>query len=154
MKHNTITGFLLMLVIVMMGACGEGSAYDELPSPIAKFVSEYFPFGEVTGYNTSRNGSSVVTIRHGATLTFDSVYEWIDVNGNGATLPPQFLYDQLPPTLYDYILSLEDVNDVYRCQRDSTKITVELLENTLYYDLATQTITTSDPKSGQGVTMF
>lgn len=140
MKTNSLTGLFLLVLIIFMGACGEGSTYDELPGPIAKFVTQYFPFGEVIGYDVAKNGSSTVMIRKGATLTFDSEYDWTEINGNGSTLPPTFLYDQLAPTLYDYIESIEMTNDVYRVTRTDKGVKVELHDTWVEYDDATGSI--------------
>lgn len=139
MKRNTITSFALFVVILMMGACGN-NAWDELPRSISSFVSEYFPFGEVQSYTEVKNGS-IVKIKNGATLTFDQNYEWTDVNGNGTVLPQNFLFDKLPDTLYDYIESMESVNDVYRVSRSANIITVEFPDSTITYDSDTGTIT-------------
>lgn len=141
MKRNSLTALLLLVIIIFMGACGEGNTYDELPSPIAKFVTQYFPFGEVNGYTVEENGSSIVQIRNGATLTFDSEYDWTDINGNGQTLPPTFLYDQLPPTVYDYIENAEFLNNVYRVTKNATGLRVEFHDTYIDYDDATGTIT-------------
>ena len=84
MKRNTLNFFALMAIIIMMAACNN-DAWDELPRPIASFISEYFPFGEVESYRTGDNGS-VVQIKNGATLMFDTSYEWTDINGN--VVPP------------------------------------------------------------------
>ena len=75
MKRNTLNFVALLITILMMGACGN-NAWDDLPSPIVKLVSEYFPFGEVSSYVENDNGS-VVKIRNGAELTFDKEYMWI-----------------------------------------------------------------------------
>ena len=85
MKRNTLSSVALALVILLMGACNS-DAWDELPSAISSFVSEYFPFGELQSYSEN-GGVEVVQIKKGATLTFDKNYEWTDVNGNGVVLP-------------------------------------------------------------------
>ncbi len=127
------------LLIVVMGACGN-NAWEELPSSIVAFVTQYFPYGEIQSYTESSEGS-VVKVKNGATLAFDKNYAWTDVNGNGVPLPGDFLFDQLPGDLYDYIESIEGVGDVYRVSRRSRIVTVEMLDNTLTYDEITGTIT-------------
>lgn len=150
MKRNTITFFVLMMIVTLMGACGN-NAWDELPEPIVKFVSEYFPFGEVSSYKETTN-SYVVKIRNGATLTFDKQYDWTDVNGNGTTLPSQFLYDKLPSVLYEYIQSMEETDDVYRATRSGDQIVLKLLDGEIDYDGATETI--SEPAASRSVLPF
>ena len=139
MKRNTLSSVALALVILLMGACNS-DAWDELPSAISSFVSEYFPFGELQSYSEN-GGVEVVQIKKGATLTFDKNYEWTDVNGNGVVLPQQLLYDKLPGKLYEYIESLEAQNSVYRVVRTSTLITVTLLDSQLTYNQDTGDIT-------------
>ncbi|MDE6384401.1 MAG: PepSY-like domain-containing protein [Paramuribaculum sp.] len=138
MRRNTISFIVLMITIVMMGACGN-NAWDELPSPIAKFVSEYFPYGEVASYVVTDKGSTV-KIRNGAELTFDTDYNWTKVNGRGATLPQQFIYDQLPSELYDYLEAIETDEGIYCVTRDGQIIVVELLDSKVEYDGTTGTI--------------
>lgn len=139
MKRNALTSVALFIVIMMMGACGN-NVWDELPSRIEAFVTEYFPFGEVESYKTTANGS-VLKIKNGATLAFDSDYEWTEVNGNGSTLPQNFLFDELPPVLYGYIDSMERTEDVYSVSRYPDKIMVEFHNSEIEYDRATETIT-------------
>ncbi len=142
MKGNTLKSLALAILIIIMGACGD-DAWDEMPTSISNFVSQYFPFGEIQSYTETADGS-VVHIKNGATLTFDRNYSWVDVNGNGATLPVEFLYDCLPESLYDYVESIESLNDVYRVSRQSRIIAIELSDAKITYDEVTGTITYSD----------
>lgn len=153
MKRNTLTGLFLLAIVIFMGACGEGNTYDELPKPIAEFVSQYFPFGEVDGYTVDKNGNSIVQIRNGSTLTFDAECDWTDVNGNGSVLPGNFLYNQLPPVLYNYIESIEFVNKVYRVSRTSTGVKVEFQDTYVVYDDESQKITypEGEPKNASTI---
>lgn len=138
MKRNTLTSIVLIVIILMMGGCGN-NVWDELPQKIVFFVSEYFPAGEVESYKTNDSGS-VVKIKNGATLTFNSDYEWTDVNGNGEILPQQFLFDKLPSTLYNYLESIEAVDQVYRVRHYNSIYEVKLHDSELEYDEATGTI--------------
>lgn len=127
-----------------MGACNSDT-WDELPESISQFVSEYFPFGELASY-TENNGVEVVQIKKGATITFDSNYDWTDVNGNGVVLPQQFLYDKLPAALYNYIESMEAQYSVYRVQRSPKSIVVDFLDSVIVFNQETGQI--SEGKSG------
>lgn len=138
MKRNTLTSIALIVIILMMGGCGN-NVWDELPQKIVFFISEYFPEGEIESYKTSDDGS-VVKIKNGATLSFNSDYQWVDVNGNGATLPQQFLFDKLPTNLYDYLESIEAVGGVYRVRHYANIYKVNLLDSELEYDELTATI--------------
>lgn len=139
MKRNGLTFLALMVIVLLMGACNN-NVWDELPSPIVKFVSEYFPFGEVSSYKVTESGSEV-NIKNGATLKFNKDYEWVDVNGNGQELPQQFIYDKLPPVLFNYIQEMEADHSVYRVVRLANIIKVYLLDSDIEYDESTQTIT-------------
>lgn len=151
MKRNTVSSILLGIIIILMGACNSDT-WDELPSAISQFVSEYFPFGELSGYS-SKGGVEVVQIKKGATLTFNSDYDWTDVNGNGVVLPQNFLYDELPQRLYNYIESIEVQNSVYRVRRTPDLITVDLLDSQLTYDQHSGDIT-YPPASKQSAAMI
>lgn len=140
MKRNTLTSIALGIIIILMGACNN-DAWDELPTQLVRFISEYFPAGELESYTDNGHGVEVVQIKHGATLTFDSDFEWTDVNGNGVVLPQQFLYDCLPQTLYRYIESIEMQYSVYRVTRTPDLITVDFLDTLLTYDQNTGEIT-------------
>lgn len=132
MKRNSAMSLALGFVILLMGACNSDT-WDELPSAIAKFVSEYFPFGELESY-TESDGAEVVRIKKGATLTFDRNYEWTDINGNGSVLPQQFLYDQLPDSLYAFLEERQEQNSVYRVTRTPEYIKVDLLDTVVTYN--------------------
>lgn len=139
MRRNTILTTALGLIILLAGACNSDT-WDEMPQAIANFVSEYFPFGELESY-TESNNIEVVKIKKGATLTFDSNYQWIDVNGNGSVLPSQYLYDQLPDALWRYIEEGENQNNVYRVQRSGGYITILLHSTEIKYNQDTGEIT-------------
>lgn len=141
MTRNTYVFISLLVLIATMGACSS-TPFDELPTPISSMISEYFPFGEIESYTIDdESGNSTVQIKKGARLSFDSDYRWIDVDGRGQTLPQQFLYDQLSPTLYDYIESIEHQTKVYRVRRTAATVLVNFSDSDLEYDIVTQTIT-------------
>lgn len=139
MRRNTILTSAIGLIILLAGACNSDT-WDEMPQSIANFVSQYFPFGELESY-TESNGVEVVKIKKGATLTFDSNYQWIDINGNGSVLPSQFLYDQLPDALWRYIEEGENQNNVYRAQRSGGFITLLLHSTEIKFNQDTGEIT-------------
>lgn len=67
MKHKNSYGLIaLMALVLMMGACNEDD-YNELPDSVARFVSEYYPFTEVSGYTMSE-GNYVVDMKMGQLL--------------------------------------------------------------------------------------
>lgn len=141
MRHKNSFGFIAILVmVVIMGACNNDDAYDELPDSVAKFVSEYYPFTDVSSYNM-QGGNYVVNMKNGATLVFDSSLAWIDVNGNGGLLPETFLYNCLPEPLYDYLSEMTLTQGIYRVTRNSESITVYTVDTYFRYDIATEQIT-------------
>ncbi len=125
-------------ILPMLSSCSS-SDIDEMPQTLQTFVTQYWPNVSVSSYS-DQNGTQVVKLQDSATLTFNSDNRWTDINGNGATIPAQLLFDQLPETLYNYLVTLEATTEVYRLHRDSSDITVTLHASILTYDIATQTI--------------
>ena len=64
----TIVGLLILL------SCSS-SLWDELPGPISEFLSTYYPSSTISSYS-EHNGEYYVTVKNGASLTFDSNYHW------------------------------------------------------------------------------
>lgn len=88
------------------------------------------------------NGDNyVVKMHNGATLVFDRNLSWIDFDGNGVTLPENFLYNCLPESLYSYIQETQATSGIYRVTRDSEQITIYLEDTYFVYILATGQIT-------------
>ena len=137
MKRNTLTSLALLVIVALMGACGN-NGWDELPSDVANFVNMYFN-GEVQSYTETDTGS-VVKLRNSATLTFDSNGQWTGVDGNGVPLPQQFLFDRLPAPLYRYIESVEQTLDVMKVQRTPEGYRVWFADSAINYDNVTETI--------------
>lgn len=120
--------------------CSGNDAYDEMPRKVQFFISQYWPNSEMASYNTTATGS-VARIFHGATITFDTDGEWTSVDGNGVTLPPTFLFDQLPQPLYEHLEATENTSSVYAATRNAPVYTVRLATRTLTYDSATESLT-------------
>lgn len=53
--------------LFMLIACSS-SLWDDLPEPIATFISTYYPMSGISEYN-EHNGVYYVTIKNGATMT-------------------------------------------------------------------------------------
>ena len=121
----TIVGLLILF------SCSS-SLWDELPGPISEFLSTYYPSSTISSYS-EHNGEYYVTVKNGASLTFDSNYHWTLINGNGEVLPQVFLYDQLPPALYQYIESLEALDDVYVASNNARNCMLTLKGCTVDY---------------------
>lgn len=140
MHRNTFCTIVLTVLLVFMGACND-SEWDSVPGPIRDFISEYFPQGEVTSVIDTADGGYTVQIHNGATLSFDKEYAWTDINGNGIPLPAQFLFDELPEALYNYLVEMEQTTSVYHATRNYLVIDLMLLNSTVSYEIATGKIT-------------
>lgn len=133
-------GILMLLVVALFCGCGGNDVYDEMPQKIQSFISQYWSNSEMASYAATTTGS-VARIYHGPTLAFDSDGAWTSVDGNGATLPPTFLFDQLPRPLYDHLEATENTAAVYAVTRKPPVCTVRLSTRSLKYDSSTASLT-------------
>lgn len=147
MKSNIYTLIIFFATVFAVASC-ENDVWDDLPSPIANFFTTYFPGQEVSSYSTTDNGS-VASVSGGVTVTFNKENSWTDVNGNGSTLPSIFLYDQLPPKLYNYLEETEATSGVYKVTRNSEKYHIELKDTYIDYTISSGDIyyPTADDKT-------
>lgn len=134
---------LTLLIVLLAGlsvtSCGSDEA-DKLPDEIQSFISVYFPGQEVENY-TESGGVYTVNLRNSATLTFNATPVWIGVDGNGNVLPTQFLFDELPSGLYDYIETTDNLNEVFYVKRASGIYTVSFHNYVIAYNSANGDIT-------------
>lgn len=134
---KTLLSFLICIFVMTSSvSCSHNSDWDELPSPIAEFISRYFPGQGVEDYGET-NDVYHVRLRNSVALSFNRIYSWITVNGYGETLPEMFLFDQLPPALYEYIQEISRLNSVYSVHRDKTSYSVNMLDNAVVYNIKT-----------------
>ncbi len=132
---------LIVLISLLTGATAcSNEAWDELPSPIASFITQYFPGSTVKAYTHTDEGS-IAYINNGATIHFDTDNSWTEIDGNGVRLPQVMMYDQLPPALYDYLQSTDRTADVYVVTRDNKFYKLTLLDTVITYNLSTGAIT-------------
>ena len=111
-----------------------------MPPRLQSFVSQYFPEIAVKDY-TFADGIYHVTLDNSAYLEFNSAVNWILIDGRGSTLPQELLYDQLPEKFYDYLGTTGALTQVFSMARNSSIITLSLLDSTAVYDIATGDIT-------------
>lgn len=135
----------LLTVLFMIGTSCSDDVWDKLPSAISKFISEYFPGVGVSSYDEVGDGYRV-QVRNSATLVFDKDYYWTEINGNGEPLPEVLIYDQLPPTLYNYLLGLEQQAEVYGVKRDKGFYTLTMHDTVITFDENTGKISYPEPK--------
>lgn len=135
--------FIISLCALLATACQSSDLFKELPGPISKFVSQYWPNPAIASYTEPSPGEYEVVITNGPTLKFDSNYDWTEIDGNGMTLPEVLLFDRLPEKLYDYLSAGSELDNVFSLVRTPRTITVTLLNSTVNYDIETQKITQS-----------
>ena len=148
MKHTKFAYHQLTLAAAILcmaaTACSNNdNLYDSLPKEIGDFVSQYF-----SGYgieNYSHSGSTYhVRLKNGPGLTFGADQRWEAINGYGMPLPQVLVYNELPPALFSYLQETENTENVFAMERDGFTYTTVLLDQTLYYDIATDVITSSN----------
>lgn len=132
---------ILCSAVVMAGCNGEKGVDGETPKSVSDFIYLYFPLDDVETTTRLQDGGWQVRIHNSATVTFDSSGSWTDINGNGNTLPAQLVFDEFPSTLYSYIESGENQNNVYSVSRNSNMCRVLLLDNVVIYSITTGKIT-------------
>lgn len=138
-----VRGMLFPLVMavalsVVTSACGDDN-YKELPREIQQFVTEYFPGLGIAGYNESA-GVYTVNLDNSASIVFTPALQWSTVEGNGNTLPQQFLYDQMPKPLYDYMVTTGTLDEVFSVTRNAGVYTVTFHNYIISYNVATEEI--------------
>lgn len=146
MKTNPLLNILVMAVTPLMAvvsSCKDADLWDELPTEISEFISQYYPNSGIDSF-TDSSTTYHVRLSNGPGITFDKNYHWEAINGYGMPLPQVLLFDQLPPALYQYIEETEELNEVFSIERNSKSYTIVLLDSTLHYYIETQAITGSD----------
>lgn len=121
---------LIGLLLVM--ACSNSDLWDEMPEPIARFISTYYPMSGISEYN-EHDGVYYVTVKNGASMEFDSSYNWISINGNGDVLPAIFIQDAMEPKLLQYLMELELTNQVYAAKNDPREVILDMLNYKIRY---------------------
>lgn len=139
-------GVLLSIFIgaASIGGCDDDESWDNLPTPISNFISQYFPGVGVSDYDVT-DDTYHVKIKNGPGMTFDKTYKWISINGYGEHLPQVLMFDQLPPAMYEYIQGNGLLDGVMSMERNSRRYTLVALDTTVYYDIETGRITEGEP---------
>ena len=131
---------LLLLFAALLAACQGSDNYKELPSPIARFVSQYWPNPDVTSFTQPDASIYEVIIKNGPTLRFNADYEWTSINGNGLPLLENLLFSCLPDKLYAYLSSGSMLNECFAIVRTPRTYTLTMLNTTVTYDIGSGTI--------------
>lgn len=132
--------FILFITLMALFGCHSNHFYDDLPRPIAQFLSQYWADPDIENYTQPTPQKYVVIIKNGPSLVFNENYKWTDIDGNGLPLPQILLFDQLPEKLYDYIESGSQLNQVFSIRHDARYYYIKLLNTHLTYDIHVQSV--------------
>lgn len=130
---------LLLVAMTTLPSC-HSTEWDDMPSEISEFLSKYFPEQEVSDFGSTDDGYHV-RLKNSVAVTFNNNCVWLSVNGYGQTLPQMFLFDELPPVLYEHLQELGELNNVYAVSRDTKSYFVRLLDSDLNYNISNDEIT-------------
>lgn len=130
----------LFLIVPLLWSCQSSDEYDALPRSISTFVSQYWPNPDIESYTHPGPDVYVVVIHNGPRLTFDAAYAWTEIDGLGLPLPDNLLFNELPDPLYRYLTETEATDAVFGMARNPRAYTLQLLESSLTYDIATQAV--------------
>lgn len=131
---------LFLTALLTFWACSNNDEYNEVPSPILTFITQYWPNPVIAEYNQTSNNEYIVEIKDGPGFEFNEEYIWIKVDGNGLPLPQVFLYDQLPNVLYEYLESGSYLNEVIVIEKSDGVYSLELVDCKIAYDTVTEKI--------------
>lgn len=139
---KVITGYIIAIVVLLTGmtSCSD-SQWDQLPDKVSEFITAYYPNQTISNQTWENSSTYVVTMRSGEVITFDKSLRWTEVNGHGGLVPQLFLFDELPPALYEYLQATENLSEVFSVRRNSNDYVVELLNQSVIYDIETGAIT-------------
>ncbi len=139
MKRRTALLTTIFWTILLLGACND-SVWEQLPSSVSQFVTEYYPGSDIKSYNTDADGNQTVEIKNGAVLKFDRDGAWTEISGRGVPLPEVLVLDELPSPLYRYLQEITATTLVYKMSRTPREYTLLLTDSMLEYDIATEKV--------------
>lgn len=123
--------YLLAILSVMMFIACSDTLWDELPSPISTFITTYYPNSGISDYQ-EKDGNYYVKIKNGASMTFDSEYDWTEINGNGVPIPPIFIFNEMPK-IYQYLGARELTSDLMEAKNEPRAIILTFTDFRLEY---------------------
>lgn len=138
-KRYLITALSILLLI----ACSD-TLWDELPSPISTFITTYYPNSGISNYK-EENNTYYVKIKNGASLVFDSNYDWTQINGNGVPIPKIFIFNEMPK-IYQYLEARELTSDLMEAKNEPRNIILTFTDFRLEYIKETGDIRTYTEK--------
>lgn len=142
-----IYSLILLCTAMAFGvqSCSDNDLYDEMPTAVNKFISHYYPNSALASFSETKTGY-IAVIKNGPGITFNKDCFWTSINGYGSVVPQVFLFDELPPALYEYLQGTEQLDNVFIIIRDSKTYRLQLLNSTLAYDIDSGRLTGSDAK--------
>ncbi len=130
---------VLSCLPVMLSGCNS-EEWKSMPDSIQRFVLHYYPGAVIESYYDNSSGY-YVDIKDGASIVFSAPDAWQSLNGNGVTLPRIFIENEMPVTLYRYLLETESVAGVYAVARDARVYRLTMFDSDLVYNISTDKIT-------------
>lgn len=130
-------------------ACENNDLWDKVPQNIAEFIDRYYPDSELESA-ADAGGVYHIRLKNGPGMTFNADGSWTDINGYGMPVVQVFLFDQLPPKLYNYLQETQQLNSVFIISRDKDYYSIDLLDSSLRFDIANDTIIGADSGDGNG----
>lgn len=134
LRHRPIIAILGLFILM---ACSS-TVWDDVPTPIKEFISSYWPGASVSTYD-ERNGNYYVTIKNGASLVFDSNYQWTSINGNGVPVPSILIFNEMP-RVYQYLEARELTSDLMSAENNPRTIILTFTDFILEYNKETSEI--------------
>ena len=125
-----------IMLLALSGCTNHEDVYNDMPQDITKFVAQYYPNSAVESFTETDERYRVV-LDDGPTIVFDKTCSWEMLNGNGSVVVQNFLFNELPPEMYEYLQSTDNLNEVFSVSRDKSDYTVVLLNSTLTYNIST-----------------
>ncbi|WP_302613593.1 PepSY-like domain-containing protein [uncultured Bacteroides sp.] len=141
-RFEKLIFFPFVIGIIILGACSD-NVWNELPSPLTSFIERYYPGSGVSQFMQDDNCYKV-KINNGATLIFDSEYNWLSIDGNGVRLPEVIVYDEVPPALFSYLQGTAQQGSVYRMRRDKNYYKLTMEDTVITYDISSGKVTYPD----------
>lgn len=151
---QTLRLVAMVLVVAAMSpiltACdNDDTTWNNVPKNIAEFIDRYYP-GAALESATETGGVYHIRLKNGPGMTFNADGSWTDINGYGMPVVQVFLFDQLPPKLYSYLQETQQLNSVFSITRNKNYYTLNLLDSSLRFDIANDTIIGSDATGENG----
>jgi hypothetical protein len=130
---------LFAVICCIASTCANDDVPGQVPEKISQFIAQYYPSYTYENYTKSKD-TYTVNLKSGPCLVFNSKMDWIEVNGLGETLTQYFLFDQMPPAVYEYLQETENLSNVYAVTRDVFEYNVSLFDSVLTYQISSSII--------------